>query len=51
MFLEVVVEIGVYGGWDVEGFVICCKMINRLDVFYYYDWFFKYKFEELYFMY
>lgn len=50
-FLEAAAETGAHGGRDVEGFVIRCKMTNRLDAPHYYDWFFKYKFEEPYLMY
>ncbi|EHA52899.1 tRNA ligase [Pyricularia oryzae 70-15] len=52
-FLEDVAETGAYGGRDVEGFVIRCKLKDRpnTDPGTYSDWFFKYKFEEPYLMY
>lgn len=49
-FLEDVAETGSYNGRDVEGFVIRCK-VREKDSGPYYDWFFKYKFEEPYLMY
>ena len=49
-FLEEVAETGHYAGRDIEGFVIRCKARERENQPYY-DWFFKYKFEEPYLMY
>jgi len=49
-FLEEVAETGHYGGRDIEGFVIRCKAREKENRPYY-DWFFKYKFEEPYLMY
>lgn len=50
-FLEDAAETGAYEGRDVEGFVVRCRMTNSLEAPRYYDWFFKYKFEEPYLMY
>ncbi|KAH8177753.1 fungal tRNA ligase phosphodiesterase domain-containing protein [Sarocladium implicatum] len=50
-FLEEVAETGAHEGRDVEGFVVRCKMTDTLDAPDYYDWFFKFKFEEPYLMY
>jgi tRNA ligase len=49
-FLEEVAETGHYAGRDIEGFVIRCKAREKENAPYY-DWFFKYKFEEPYLMY
>ena len=50
-FLEEVAETGAHEGRDVEGFVIRCKMTDTLENPQFYDWFFKFKFEEPYLMY
>lgn len=50
-FLEGVAESGAHEGRDVEGFVIRCKMSSDPEKTPYYDWFFKYKFDEPYLMY
>ena len=49
-FLEECAETGSYAGRETEGFVIRCKARNGPDSPWY-DWFFKYKFEEPYLMY
>jgi len=50
-FLEECAETGSYNGRDVEGFVIRCKARDGPNATNYYDWFFKYKFDEPYLMY
>lgn len=50
-FLEEAANTGAYGGRDVEGFVIRCKMSVNPQTAPFQDWFFKYKFEEPYLMY
>ena len=49
-FLESCAETGSYAGRETEGFVIRCKAQNGPDSPWY-DWFFKYKFDEPYLMY
>ncbi|KAI9840064.1 MAG: hypothetical protein M1819_000257 [Sarea resinae] len=49
-FLEEVAETGAYHGKETEGFVIRCQARDHEDGPWY-DWFFKYKFEEPYLMY
>ncbi|KAF2401341.1 tRNA ligase [Trichodelitschia bisporula] len=49
-FLDSVAETGVYNGRETEGFVVRCQARASPDTPWY-DWFFKYKFEEPYLMY
>ncbi|KAF2430474.1 tRNA ligase [Tothia fuscella] len=48
-FLDGVAETGAYNGRDTEGFVIRCQAREAGGEWY--DWFFKYKFDEPYLMY